>query len=55
MNNPQVYQLYNDLVVGKIVSATDFWKNYVDVSETRGERLTVTLIYSNLSFEPLVQ
>ena len=32
MNNPQVYQLYNDLVVGKIVSAQDFWKNYVDVS-----------------------
>jgi len=31
IENPQVYQLYNDLVVGGIVSAEEFWKNYVDV------------------------
>lgn len=34
MNNPQVYQLYNDLVVAGVVSAEDFWKNYVDVCKT---------------------
>ena len=31
IENPQVYQLYNDLVVGGVVSAEEFWKNYVDV------------------------
>jgi transcription initiation factor TFIIH subunit 1 len=30
--NPHVYQLYNDLVVAQLISAEDFWKNYVDVS-----------------------
>jgi len=31
IENPATYQLYNELVVNQIVTAEDFWKNYVDV------------------------
>ncbi len=31
IENPTIYQLYNELVVNQIVTAEDFWKNYVDV------------------------
>ena len=31
IENPQVYQLYNDLVVGQLVPAEDFWRNYINV------------------------
>lgn len=37
IENPQVYQLYNDLVVAGVVSAEDFWKNYVDFEEFNSE------------------
>lgn len=37
IENPQVYQLYNDLVVAGIVSAQDFWKNYVDFEKYNSE------------------
>lgn len=32
IENPHIYQLYNDLVVAQIVSAEDFWKNFVNVT-----------------------
>ena len=31
IENPQIYQLYNDLVVGQILSAEEFWQNFVNV------------------------
>lgn len=43
MNNPQVYQLYNDLVVAGVVSAEDFWKNYVDFDEFNNESKSQTV------------
>lgn len=43
IENPQVYQLYNDLVVAGIVSAEDFWKNYVDFEEFNSESKTQTV------------
>ncbi len=35
IENPHLYQLYNDLVVGQIVSAEDFWKNFVDFNKLK--------------------
>jgi transcription initiation factor TFIIH subunit 1 len=35
IENPHLYQLYNDLVVGQIVSAEDFWKNFVDLNKLK--------------------
>lgn len=35
LENPNLYQLYNDLVVSSIVSAEDFWKYYADVSDIK--------------------
>lgn len=37
IENPQVYQLYNDLVVGQLVSAEEFWKNYINFNEYKQE------------------
>lgn len=31
MENPHLFQLYDDLVVGQLISAEDFWKNFVEV------------------------
>ncbi|CAF0953148.1 unnamed protein product [Brachionus calyciflorus] len=33
VENPHIYQLYNDLVVGQMISAEDFWKNFVNISD----------------------
>lgn len=35
VDNPHLYQLYNDLVVGQIVSAEDFWRNFVDLNKLK--------------------
>ena len=32
IDNPHLYHLYNDLVVGSIIAADTFWNNFVDVS-----------------------
>ncbi|RNA32222.1 general transcription factor IIH subunit 1 [Brachionus plicatilis] len=33
IENPHIYQLYNDLVVSQILSAEDFWKNFVNIED----------------------
>jgi transcription initiation factor TFIIH subunit 1 len=31
IENPHIYQLYSDLVVGQLIPADEFWSNFVDV------------------------
>jgi transcription initiation factor TFIIH subunit 1 len=31
VENPHIYQLYNDLVVAQLIPADEFWSNFVDV------------------------
>ena len=31
IENPHIYQLYSDLVVGQLIPAEEFWSNFVDV------------------------
>lgn len=31
VENPHIYQLYSDLVVGQLIPAEDFWASFVDV------------------------
>ena len=37
LENPNLYQLYNDLVVSSIISSEDFWNHYADISKIKSE------------------
>jgi transcription initiation factor TFIIH subunit 1 len=37
LENPNLYQLYNDLVVSSIISSEDFWNHYAEISKIKTE------------------
>jgi transcription initiation factor TFIIH subunit 1 len=37
LENPNLYQLYNDLVVSSIISSEDFWNHYAEISKLTSE------------------
>ena len=53
-DNPDLYQLYKDLVVGDIITAEEFWANRSNGQVTDFVWITKTLIYVIYKFFYLV-